>query len=189
MADLEYVEVTTRAELRAWLEANHTQPESIWLVTYKKSVRPELHLPWEDIVREALCFGWIDSQAGRVDDERTKVRLSHRRKGSGWSGINKAHIAELEAEGLITDAGWAVIDRAKQDGSWEFLDDIEAEIVPDDLAAAFAEHPGAREQFEAFPRSTRRMTLYWIKTAKRPETRAKRIAETARKSADGVPPQ
>ena len=159
MADLEYVEVTTRAELRAWLEEHHTQPESIWLVTYKKSARPDLHLPWPDIVQEALCFGWIDSQAGRVDDERTKVRLSQRKKGSTWSGVNKVHIAELSERGLITPAGWAKIEAAKQDGSWEFLDDIEAEIVPDDLAAAFAAVPGSREAFESFPRSSRRLTL------------------------------
>ena len=189
MADHEYVEVTTRAELRAWLEEHHTQAESIWLVTYKKSKRPDLHLPWEEVVQEALCFGWIDSQAGRVDEERTKVRLSQRRRGSGWSGINKAHIARLEEQGLMTDAGRAKIEAAKRDGSWELLDDVEAEIIPDDLAAAFDTAPGSRETFEAFPRATRRATLYWIKTAKRAETRARRIAETAEKTAQGIAPR
>lgn len=187
--DHEYVEVTSRAQLRAWLEANHTRSESIWLVTYKKSVRPELHVEWGDIVREALCFGWIDSQAGRVDHERTKVRLSPRKRGSSWSAINKAHVAELEAAGLMTDAGRTRIAEAREDGSWEFLDDVEAGIVPDDLAAAFDALPGSRDTFDAFPRSTRRATLEWIKTAKRPETRAKRIAETAEKSAAGIRPR
>ncbi|NND85139.1 MAG: hypothetical protein HKN46_08330 [Acidimicrobiia bacterium] len=188
VADHEHVEVTTRAELRAWLEGHHTQPESIWLVTYKKSTRPDLHLPWEDIVQEALCFGWIDSQAKKVDDERTKVRLSPRKRGSIWSAINKAHIVALEEQGLMTDAGRARIEAAKQDGSWEFLDDVEAGTVPDDLAAALAAQPGARETFDGFPWSTRRSTLAWIKMAKRPETRAKRIAEAAEKCARGIRP-
>jgi len=189
MVDHEYVEVTSRAELRSWLEVNHTQTESIWLVTYKKSARPDLHLPWGDIVKEALCFGWIDSQSGTVDGERTKVRLSPRKQGSAWSAINKGHVAELEAQGLMADAGRARIDEAKADGSWEFLDDVEAGIIPDDLAEAFDAHRGSRETFEGFPRSTRRATLEWIKTAKRPETRANRIAQTAEKSAEGVRPR
>lgn len=189
MTDHKRVEVASRAEWRAWLEANHTQAETIWLVTYKKSARPELHLPWEDIVQEAICFGWIDSQVAKLDDERSMVRVSPRKPGSAWSAVNKAHVAELEAAGLITSAGRAKIDEAKADGSWVFLDDVEAGIIPADLAAAFDAYPGSAEAFEAFPRSTKRATLEWIKTAKRPETRAKRIAEAAEKSANGTRPR
>lgn len=189
MADHERVEVTSRAELRSWLETHHEQPDSIWLVTYKKSARPDLHLPWGDIVQEALCFGWIDSQTARVDDERTMVRLSPRKPGSAWSAVNKAHVAELEREGLMAGAGRAAIDRAKDDGSWEFLDDVEAGVIPEDLDRAFEAFPGAKDTFDAFPRSTRRATLEWIKTAKRPETRARRIAHTAEKSAEGIRPR
>lgn len=187
--DQERLEVTSRAELRAWLADNHATAEIVWLVTYKKSARPDLHVPWEDVVQEAICFGWIDSRIARLDEERTLIRLSPRVPGSSWSAVNKAHVAELEAAGLITDAGRATIDAAKADGSWAFLDDVEAGIIPDDLAEALAAHPGSSEAFAAFPRSTRRATLAWIKTAKRPETRAKRIAETAEKSADGVRPR
>ena len=189
MADQERVEVTSRAELRSWLEEHHTQTQSIWLVTYKKAAGLDRYVPWEDIVQEALCFGWIDSQAARVDDERTMVRLSPRKKGSHWSGINKAHVVELEEKGLITEAGWAAIDRAKRDGSWEFLDDVEAGIIPDDLAEAFDAVPGSREQFEAFPLSSRRIALAQIKMAKRPETRAKRIAKTVEDSSQGIRPR
>lgn len=189
MADHERVEVTSRAQLRAWLEANHAQTESIWLVAYKKSVRPDLHVPWPDIVQEAICFGWIDSQAARLDDERAMIRLSPRRRGSAWSAINKAHVADLAERGLISDAGWARIDEAKADGSWEFLDDVEAGVIPEDLAQAFAAKPGSADNFASFPRSTRRATLEWIKTAKRPETRMRRIAETADKSERGVRPR
>ena len=189
MADHERVEITSRTELRAWLEENHAHGDTIWLVTYKKSARPDLYVPWDEIVREAICFGWIDSQAAKLDDERTMVRLSPRRRGSVWSAINKAHVAELEPQGLITEAGWAKIEEARSDGSWEFLDDVDAGIIPDDLAEAFDAAPGSREQFESFPMSTIRATLGWIKMAKRSETREKRIAETVEKSAAGVRPR
>lgn len=189
MADQERVEITSRAELRRWLQANHRQTESIWLVTYKKSARPDLYVAWSDVVQEAICFGWIDSQASRLDEMRSMVRLSPRKPGSAWSAVNKAHVVELSEQGLITDAGWAAIEAAKQDGSWEFLDDVEAGIVPDDLAAAFEEKPGTRERFESFPRSTTRATLEWIKRAKKPETRARRIAEAVTKSANGERPR
>ena len=116
------------------------------------------------------------------------VRFSPRKKGSVWSAINKAHVADLAEQGLITEAGWAKIDDAKADGSWEFLDDAEAGIIPDDLAEAFAAAPGSREAFEAFSHSTRRTTLAWIKMAKREETRAARIADAVAKSAEGVRP-
>lgn len=189
MADHERVVVRSRAEWRAWLSEHHTQTESIWLVTYKKSARPELHVPWTDVVQEAICFGWIDSQASKLDEERRMVRLSPRKRGSAWSAINKAHVAELSEQGLITDAGWEKIEAAKQDGSWEFLDDVEAGIIPEDLATAFESVPGSRESFEAFPRSTTRATLEWIKRAKRPETRQQRISQTVEKSAAGVRPR
>ena len=189
MTDLERVEVTSRQELRTWLELNHRQPESVWLVTYKKSVRPELYVPWEDVVQELLCFGWIDSQAAKLDDERRMVRISPRKPGSAWSGVNKRHVEELARSNLIEQAGWERIREAKRDGSWEFLDDVEAGIIPDDLGAAFDAVPGSRERFDRFPRSTTRATLEWIKRAKRPDTRRQRIAETVLNSDRGVRPR
>ena len=186
---LERVEVTSCAELRSWLEANHRQSESVWLVTYKKSVRPELYVPWDEVVRELLCFGWIDSQAAGLDGERRMVRISPRKPGSAWSAVNKRHVEELSRNTLIEEAGWEPIREAKRDGSWEFLDDVEAGIIPGDLAEAFETTPGSREQFDRFPRSTARATLEWIKRAKRPDTRQKRIAETVQKSVEGVRPR
>ena len=117
------------------------------------------------------------------------VRLSPRKPGSAWSAINKAHVAALAEQGLIAEAGWATIEAAREDGSWEFLDDVEAGIIPDDLSAAFEQMAGSREQFESFPRSTTRATLEWIKRAKQPETRARRIEETVQKSANGQRPR
>jgi uncharacterized protein YdeI (YjbR/CyaY-like superfamily) len=176
------VEVRSQAELRAWLAANHAQAESIWLVTWKKG--HAAHLPYGAIVDEALCFGWVDSRPRRLDDARTMVLLSPRRAGSAWSGVNKARVARLLNEGHVAPPGLAAIDRAKADGTWTVLDGASALAVPEDLAAAL-DAAGARASFDAFPPSARRAILEWITLAKRSETRAARVAETARAAARG----
>ena len=176
---------TTAAEWRAWLAQHHTQQQGVWLVSYKpRTGKPAID--YEDAVCEALCFGWIDATYRRIDEERGALWWSPRRKGSVWARTNKARVERLEAEGRMTDAGRAVIERAKADGSWTILEPVEALIVPDDLAAAFDEHPGAREQWEAFAPTTKRAYLYWIVSAKREPTRAKRVAETASRVALGL---
>ena len=180
---LERVEVRSRAEWRAWLAANHGRTESVWLVRYRGH-HPD-HLPYPDAVREALCFGWIDSVPRKLDGDRTMVLMSPRKAGSAWSGLNKRYVAELEEAGLIAPPGRAAIERARADGSWSFLDDVERLEVPDDLAAAFAARPGSREGWEGFPPSARRGMLEWIKRARRAETRAGRIARTAECAARG----
>ena len=184
--DYERVQVESRAELCAWLEANHGRDEGIWLITFKKHVKDKW-LPWDEIVREALCFGWIDSQLIRVDDDRVMRLFTPRRPGSIWSAVNKRHIEELLAEGLMRPPGQAKIDRAVADGSWTFLDDIEALIVPPDLAAALATSPAAQAGYDAFANSIKKQTLYFVKSAKREDTRAKRIATVVEQAADGKP--
>lgn len=179
----ERVAVTNRAEWRAWLTANHTRESGIWLVFYKK--RHALYLPWNDIVQEALCFGWIDSLARKLDDDRTMLYVSPRKPGSAWSGLNKKHIAELEDTGLIHPAGQAKIDAARRDGSWTLLDDIEAMLVPSDLAVALDGTPGARAGYDSFRPSARRGLLWWIKCARTEATRHARIARTAEQAARG----
>ncbi len=174
----EQVEVTTRAQWRAWLTAHHTQAASIWLVTYKANTS-QPRVPWDDLVEEALAFGWIDSLPRKLDDERTMLLMSPRRPGSNWSGVNKARIEKMTAAGLMHSAGLAKIEQAKADGSWTALDAVDRLEVPADLEAAFDNRPGAAAAFEGFPPSTRRGILEWIGNAKRPETRAKRIMETA----------
>lgn len=178
-AEHEWVEVNDRAEWRRWLEAHHEQTESIWLVAHKKHV-PERYLAFDDMVQEALCFGWIDSQVITIDADRTRRRLSPRRPNSIWSAVNKRHVEHLEATGQMTDAGRHVIERAKADGSWTFLDDIEAGIIPDDLRDALAEDPAAEALFLAMSHSRRKHFLYWVKSAKRAPTRAERIVHTLR---------
>ena len=179
----EQVEVTSRAELRAWLEANHTRRDSIWVVTYKESAG-QRHVPYDTVAEEALCFGWIDSTPRRLDEKRSMRRLSPRKPGSGWSAINKARIERLIAENRMTPAGLARIEAAKADGSWSLLDVVEILAVPDDLAAALANHPPAAIHFEAFPKSVKRSILEWINQARKPETRTRRVTETASLAAE-----
>jgi uncharacterized protein YdeI (YjbR/CyaY-like superfamily) len=181
-SDLPRIEVTSRAQLRAWLEAHHETSGSVWLVIWKKR-DPERHLPYDAIVEEVLCFGWVDSLPRKLDAERSMLLLSRRRPGSAWSAANKARIARLIEDGKMAPAGLAAVEAARADGSWSFLDDVERLEVPPDLADALARLPEAAKHFAAFPRSVRRGILEWIKQAKRPETRTRRIEETAREAA------
>ena len=177
--------VTTRAGWRAWLAQHHARAAGIWLVTYKKaSGKP--HVTYDEIVEEALCFGWIDSRSGRVDEERSKLWLAPRKRGSGWSRLNKERVARLLAAGRIEERGLAVIAAAKRDGSWNALDEIEDGIVPADLQAALTGKPSARAAWESFSPSARKGILQWVAGAKRPETRAARIAETVDLAARGL---
>jgi len=183
--ELETVDLASRAQWRAWLTEHHTQPESIWLLVDKKgSTHGTLY--YDDVVEEALCFGWIDSRARSLDADRFQQLMAPRRAGSVWSRSNKERVARLEAAGLMTDAGRAVIDAAKADGSWYTYDDADAMLIPDDLAAAFAGVAGAREFFEASRPSAQKLALGWIAGAKRPETRSRRIAEVVRLSGAGI---
>ena len=179
------VEVASRAELHAWLQGNHTRTTSIWLVTWKKAAGAR-HVPYSDVVDEALCFGWIDSLPRKLDADRTMVRLSPRKPGSAWSAVNKTKIERLLADGRMTNAGLAAIDRAKADGSWSLLDSIATLSPPPDLAKALTADPASKLNFEAFPTSVRRAILEWITQSKTPETRARRINETARLAADNI---
>jgi uncharacterized protein YdeI (YjbR/CyaY-like superfamily) len=183
-ADRERVHPETRAEWRAWLAANAATRSGVWLVFWRKqSGRPVLS--YVDAVEEALCFGWIDSQGRGLDDERTMLYFAPRKPGSAWSRPNKQRVERLLAAGAMAPAGLRAVEAAKRDGSWRRLDEVEDLVVPDDLAAAFDRHPGAREQWDAFPRSPRRAMLEWIVQARRPETRAKRVEQTARSAARG----
>ena len=188
-ADESYEEflAETRSDWRGWLERNHTTARGVWLVTYKKgSGKP--HLPWDDVVEEALCFGWIDSRANKVDVERSKLLVTPRKPGSPWSRVNKGRIERLLAAGLMTPAGLAKIDAAKADGSWSAMDEVEALVVPPDLEAALAADPAACAGWERFPPSVKKLHLYRLASAKRPATRAKRVAETAAGAMQGWNP-
>lgn len=182
-AEHEQVEVRSRADLRDWLSANHGQAESIWLVIYKKP--SPWHVRYGDIVDEVLCFGWIDSQPRLLDGACSMLRLSPRKPKSGWSKVNKDRIERLIADGLMAAPGLARIEEAKRSGAWTLLDAASSEALPPDLIEALSRHPGAEQNFMSFPPSTRRATLEWITLARRPETRAARIEQTASLAARG----
>jgi uncharacterized protein YdeI (YjbR/CyaY-like superfamily) len=183
--DFSRVQIESRAEWRAWLDANHESAESIWLVTFKKaSGKP--YVSYDAMVEEAVCFGWIDSLRWKLDDERSMLPLSPRKPGSAWSKVNKDRVERMNAAGKMHPAGLRKIEQSKADGSWTFLDDVEALIIPDDLVAALAEYENAEENFAAFPRSVKRGILEWIKQAKRAETRSKRVWETAELASKNV---
>ena len=171
-------------EWSRWLEQNHERPAGVWLVSWKKSTGRQA-FGYEDAVVEALRFGWIDSKGGKVDDERTMLWFAPRRKSSAWSRSNKERIARLEREGRLEAAGRRSVEAAKANGTWTLLDDVEDLVVPEDLAAALDALPGARGSWDAFLPSARRQSLYWIAEAKRPETRSRRVEETARLAAKG----
>jgi uncharacterized protein YdeI (YjbR/CyaY-like superfamily) len=177
----------TRAEWRAWLAEHHDASKGVWLLFWRKQ-SGRMGLSYEEAVQEALCFGWIDSKGAKLDDHRTMLWMSPRKRGSGWARTNKARIEQLLGDGLMAPAGLAMIEEAKRDGSWTLLDDVENLVVPDDLGAALDANPGARERWDALSRSVRRAALEQIVLAKRPETRARRVAETARLTAEGERP-
>lgn len=167
-----------------WLEHHHARETGVWMISWRKHTGRSA-VSYEDAVTEALRFGWVDSRGSKLDDDRTMLWFSPRRRGSAWARTNKQRIARLEAEGRLEAAGRALVESAKQDGTWTLLDDVEDLIVPDDLAVAFAAHPGSREQWDAFPPSARRGILEWIVQARREATRAKRVDETAERAARG----
>jgi uncharacterized protein YdeI (YjbR/CyaY-like superfamily) len=157
----------------------------VWLVSPRRaSDRP---VGYEDAVLEALRFGWVDSTQKPVDEQRSMLWFSPRRTESVWTRINKGRVARLEAEGRMEPAGRAQVEAARANGRWTIMDDVEDLVVPDDLAEALAARPGAREHFDGFSPSVRKQVLAWIVLAKRPETRATRIATTASMAADGRP--
>jgi uncharacterized protein YdeI (YjbR/CyaY-like superfamily) len=180
--DAPQVQADDRDAWRAWLEANHATVRGAWLVTWRpRSGR--VGLDYEAAVEEALCFGWVDSTGGYLDDERSKLYFARRKPRSGWAATNKARVERLIRDGRMAPAGLAAIERAKANGSWEVFDSAERLEVPEDLATVFERHPPAAASFAAFPPSARKMMLAWIALAQRPETRAARITKVAEAAA------
>ena len=182
---LERVQVESVAELRDWLSANTERSESIWLVTWKKS-SGKSYISYDEIVDQCICFGWVDSLPRKLDDERTMLRLSPRNPQSNWSRVNKERVERLTAAGLMHPHGMALVELAKQLGTWDFLNDVDALIIPDDLQAALESVPKAAYYFNRFPPSSRRGILEWIKMAKTEKTRRERIVTTAQKAGQNV---
>lgn len=176
---LEHFYAKDRRAWRRWLTNHHLRAQSVWLVYYKKdSGTPSITYP--EAVEEALCFGWVDSRPNKLDATRYKQLFSPRKPKSPWSAINKKRVALLIENERMTSAGLSKVNAAKKDGSWSYYDGVDALAVPKDLRAALASSSAAKRHFAEFPSSSRKIILWWIMSAKRPETRAKRIAETVR---------
>ncbi|MEQ8910443.1 MAG: YdeI/OmpD-associated family protein [Vicingaceae bacterium] len=179
---------TSRDDWRKWLEKHHQSEEAVWLIYYKAS-SPNPSLSWSEAVDEALCFGWIDSTKKTIDEERYMQYFSKRKPKSHWSKINKEKVAQLIRNKQMTKAGFDSIEKAKQNGSWNALDASEALEVPNDLKEALAKHQGATEFYEGLSKSAKKILLHWVISAKRIETRQKRIVEIAENASKNKKPK
>ncbi|MAP54991.1 YdeI/OmpD-associated family protein [Altibacter sp.] len=173
-------------EWREWLDANHhTHPQGVLLIFYKL----ELNVPtmrWEEAVRVALCYGWIDSTVQSLGNGKRQQYFCPRNPKSYWSALNKSYIEELEAADLIHESGWKTIRQAKESGTWSAMDDVENGVIPPELQKAFDTSPMALDNFNQFAPGYRKSYLSWLFQAKRPETRAKRIKEIVRLCLEGI---
>jgi len=182
----ERVVAADAATWRAWLEDHHERTAGVWLLIVRG--KDSGGVGYDDAVRQALCFGWIDGPVRTFDDRTVGQWFSPRRRGSGWAATNKARLVDLEAAGLLAPAGIRVLEAAKADGSWTMLDGPEAGIEPPELTVALDAVPAARAHWDAFPKSVRKFGLTHIATAKRAETRAARVAKIVADAAEGKRP-
>ena len=163
-----------RSSWRNWLLKNHQNKDSVWLVFDKGEDRK---ISWQDIVQEALCFGWIDSRPGKVSETQSKIYVSKRKPKSVWSKINKQHVEMLTKKGLMKPAGIQAVETAKNNGSWNALDLSDNLVYPPELSKLFEQNSTAKANFENFPEGSRKNTLQWIYDAKTEKTKQKRIRQ------------
>jgi uncharacterized protein YdeI (YjbR/CyaY-like superfamily) len=140
---------------------------------------------YEDLVEEAICFGWIDSTVNILDDERALQLMTPRKPKSAWTRLNRQRAAAMEAEGRMADAGRRAVEAARANGWWTIYDSVEDLAEPDDLARALDACPTARTAWDGFPPSARKQMLWWVVSAGRPETRANRIARIVAEAEHG----
>ncbi len=174
----------SRRQWRAWLAANHDMERGVWLGSWKTATgRPAC--PYPEVVEEAICFGWIDSTVNTLDDDRGLQLFTPRKAKSTWTRLNRQRVADLEAAGLMTDAGRRAVEIAKGNGWWTILDPVEDLIEPDALAAALDANQAARAAWDGFPPSARKAMLWWVISAVKDDTRARRVEAIVAKAAEG----
>ena len=176
-----------RAAWREWLAAHHEARSRVWLLLHKKHVQ-EPGIRYDEAVEEALCSGWIDGLANAWDESSYAVRFTPRNPGSVWSESNVERVERMIALGMMTPAGMALVEEAKRRGTWDRAASGRLGVTPPDLEAALAGVVAARERWESWPASLRRQYIHWVLDAKRPETRARRVAETVRRAVAGLRP-
>ena len=177
-----------KKDWRRWLELNHLKKDAVWLIFHKKGTA-NFNLSWSESVDEALCFGWIDSTKRTIDRETYKQYFSKRKAKSNWSRLNKNKVKTLIDQKLMSEEGYKSIEIAKENGSWTILDEVEELIIPDDLKEEFANYNGAKAYFDRLNKSDKKGLLYWIVSAKRKETRRKRIIEIAENAGKKLKPK
>ena len=188
MKDVEDYCPYDKKDWRKWLELNHNKKGAVWLIFYKKK-SPNHNLGWSESVDEALCFGWIDSTKRTIDSEKYKQYFSKRKAKSNWSKINKDKVKTLIDQGLMEEEGYKSIEIAKENGSWTILDKVDALVMPEDLKVEFENHKGSMEYFDSLSKSVKKILLYWVISAKRKETRKKRILEIAENASKNLKPK
>lgn len=174
MQNVETYAPQNQKEWRKWLIRNHVSKPSIWLVLYKK--QSKLHnLIWSNAVDEALCFGWVDGRRKPVDEDKFIQFFCKRKENSTWSKVNKEKVRRLIKQGLMTSAGLTCIEKAKQNGSWTILDDVEDLVIPPDLQAALEHDAATLAFFNKLSISNQKLILRWVKLCKTDKTRQLRI--------------
>jgi uncharacterized protein YdeI (YjbR/CyaY-like superfamily) len=168
---------STTARWRAWLAQNCQSESEVWLIIYHKDCGTP-SLGYHEAIEHALCYGWIDSHARKHGTDSSVLRFTPRNPKSTWSRVNRQRAAEMAEQGLMTDHGQALIDLAKANGTWEVLVDGEDSAIPADLRGLLDRDKAARENFEKFPPYSKRLILEWIATAKKPDTRQRRLNQT-----------
>lgn len=177
MSDLAELLVPDAEAWRTWLDQHHADQPGVWLVLHKKGGRVTT-LTYAEALDEALCFGWIDGQIARRDDDSYRQRFTPRRPNSAWSARNVEHVARLTAEGRMRPAGIAAVEAAKANGRWQTAYAGQADMqVPPDLAEALAVHPAAAAAFDRLDAANRYAILYRLNAVKRPATRERKLAE------------
>ncbi|WP_053990346.1 YdeI family protein [Mangrovimonas sp. TPBH4] len=185
MSNIPELYFKSHIEWREWLMTNHSEYTGVYLIFYKVSHDNE-SMRWEEAVKVALCFGWIDSTVKSLGDGKRRQYFTPRNPKSVWSALNKRYIQELLDANMMHDSGLKTIEIAKDNGSWTALDDVENGIIPDDLQRAFDQNPKAFENYQNFAPSYRKSYLYWLNQAKREATRTKRILEIVQLCNDNI---
>ena len=173
----------TREEWREWLELRHGEADGVWFVSWKKATGKPF-VPYPESVDEALCFGWVDSRTNKLDADRGMRLFTPRNPKSSWSRINKEKVDRLTKHGLMTEAGIRAVEVAKANGAWTEYDEVEDMVMPPDMLSALESNGDALAFFERFPDSSKKNILWWIKSARKPGTRADRISRTVELAAE-----
>lgn len=176
MSELKEHYFKTDKDWREWLHHNHATSKGVYLIFYKVEHEKD-SMRWEEAVKVALCYGWIDSTVKSLGNGKRRQYFTPRNPKSVWSALNKKYIKELTDNNLMHKSGLQSIEVAKNNGSWEALDDVENGVIPNDLQKEFDNNPSAFNNYQNFSYTYRKSYLYWLNQAKREETRQKRINE------------